>query len=355
MNLFDGMLKDGESLFKNDVALSFDYQPKLLQYREKEQFQIASIIKPLFQKRSGKNMLVYGSPGIGKTVAIKHILNELEEQTDEIIPLYINCWQKNTTYKIVTEMCDLIGYKFTQNKKTEELFKIVIDKLNSYGVVFVFDEFDKAEEINFLYSILEEVYRKSIILISNYKDDVLQLDERIYSRLMPMMLEFMSYNKQEIRGILDKRKEWAFIPDCWNDDAFDMIVEKTYEGNDIRVGLHLLKQSGEIAEEKSSRKITAEIVFTLVEIIKLKVNKDSSVLQEDEQKILFIIKKNTGQKIGDIFEEYKKDGGSSAYRTFQRRIDKLAQGGFISIEKVSGGKEGKTTLIQFQKTLDEFQ
>ena len=78
-------------------------------------------------------------------------------------------------------------------------------------------------------------------------------------------------------------------------------------------------------------------------------------MQEDEQKILFIIKKNTGQKIGDIFEEYKKDGGSSAYRTFQRRIDKLAQGGFISIEKVSGGKEGKTTLIQFQKTLDEFQ
>lgn len=353
MSLFDDMLKDNETLFKNDVALSFEYQPKLLKYREKEQFAIASTIKPLFMKRDGKHTLVHGPPGVGKTVAIKHVLIDLEEQTDDIVPIYINCWQKNTSYKIITEICDLIGYKFTQNKKTEELFKIVIDKLNNFGVVFVFDEFDKVEETNFLYTLLEKIYRKSIILISNYKDDVMQLDERIASRMIPTMLEFKPYNKEEIKGILLQRREWGFVPGCWEEEAFNLIVEKTNEVGDIRVGLHLLRQSGEVAEEKSSRKIKSEMVKPLVENVGVKASKEAEDLHDDEQKVLQIIKENSGNKIGDLFEVYKESGGESAYRTFQRRIEKLSQGGFITTKKITN-KNGNTTVIDFQKTLSDY-
>ena len=120
MGLFDNMLKDNETLFKNPIALDYDFVPKLIPYREKEQFHMASCVKPLFQERNGKNLIISGTPGIGKTVACKHVLKELEEETEEVIPVYINCWQRNTTFKIILEMCDLIGYKFTQNKKTNE-------------------------------------------------------------------------------------------------------------------------------------------------------------------------------------------------------------------------------------------
>ncbi len=90
MPLFDDMLKQGESLFLNPEVLDFDYQPKLVPFRENHQNFIASCIKPLFQKRNGKNIFISGSPGIGKTVSCKHVLKELEEQTNEIIPIYIN-------------------------------------------------------------------------------------------------------------------------------------------------------------------------------------------------------------------------------------------------------------------------
>ncbi len=48
MALFDDILKDSESLFMDTVVLDYDYLPKLLPFREKEQHHVASCIKPLF-------------------------------------------------------------------------------------------------------------------------------------------------------------------------------------------------------------------------------------------------------------------------------------------------------------------
>ena len=99
MGVFDQMLSGDESLFKNPVALDFDFMPKLVPYREGEQEHMASCIKPLFSERSGRNLLIHGPPGVGKTVACRHVLRELEERDEDIYPLYINCWQKNTSFK----------------------------------------------------------------------------------------------------------------------------------------------------------------------------------------------------------------------------------------------------------------
>ena len=117
------MLASEESLFINHVALDYDYQPKLVPYREFHQRKMAACIKPLFDKANARNLFMYGKPGVGKTVACKHVLKELEDETDEILPFYINCWQTNSTYKICVRLCELLGYKFVQNKKTDELLR----------------------------------------------------------------------------------------------------------------------------------------------------------------------------------------------------------------------------------------
>ena len=77
MSLFKDMLKDSETLFKNSIALDYDYIPKLIPYRENQQHFIANCIKPLFQNRNGRNCIVFGPPGIGKTVALRHVLQDL--------------------------------------------------------------------------------------------------------------------------------------------------------------------------------------------------------------------------------------------------------------------------------------
>ncbi len=356
MSLFKNMLGSEESLFMNAIALDYDFMPKLIPYRETEQKHIATCVRPLFQQRNGRNLIITGTPGVGKTVATRNVLQELEEETDEVTPIYINCWQKNTSYKIVLHLCEELGYKFTQNKKTTELFDEIKRMLNKTSAVIVFDEIDKAEEYDFLYMLLEEIYRKTIVLITNYKDWINGLDERIKSRLMAEMMEFRSYNKQETEGILRERMEYAFVKGVMKDDAFNQIVDKTYELKDIRTGLYLMRESGNSAEDRSSKEITLEDAQTALEKLKEFSEKDKSTLEEDEKLILDIIKETPGIKIGDLYKKYESLGGKGVYKTLQRRIAKLDKDRFIKTKQVQS-KDGNTTLIsmnEVEKKLDEF-
>ncbi len=358
MGVFDDVLKGGESLIKNEVALDYSYIPKLIPYRESQMRAIAAAIKPLFQKRNGRNVFIHGLPGVGKTVAVKHILQELEEQSEEITPFYINCWQKNTSFKILMEMCDIIGYKFVQNKRTEELFAVVKQYVNTSerAAVFVFDEADKIEDTDFIYNILEEIFRKSVMLITNYKEHVAELDERIRSRLNAEMLEFKEYNLTETRGILKQRMEYAFVPGVWEGDAFEAVVQKTAAILDIRTGLYIMKESALIAESRGSRKIAAEDVASAIKKLDEFSVRKKDELDEDSKQVLDIIKENSGKKIGDIYGVYQNEGGKLVYKTFQRKIAKLAEDKFITAKKIDGGREGKTTILGYgkEKKLTEF-
>lgn len=356
MAIFDDMLKSDESLFMDPIVLDYDYLPKLIPYREKEQKHIAFCIKPLFSGRTGKNIIVHGPPGIGKTAAVRHLFKELEESTDEIFPIYINTWQKNTTYKIIVEICEQLDYKFTQNKKTEELFKIIESQLNKKSVVFCFDEIDKVEDIDFLYMILEQIFRKTIILITNYKEWVADLDERVKSRLNIEMLEFRRYNAFETRGILLERRKYAFVDGVWDEAAFRLCIEKTTELGDVRTGLYLMREAGNVAEDRASKKIEEKDVIEAIDkVVNIKVKKTAD-LKDEEQMILGLIKENSGKKIGDLFSLYKEKGGSGVYKTFQRKIDFLNRNKFISTSKQTGGSEGSTTIVRYEREtkLDEY-
>ncbi|MBL7055773.1 AAA family ATPase [Candidatus Woesearchaeota archaeon] len=357
MSLFKDMLGADESLFKNDVALDYSFLPKILPHREQQQRHAATCIKPLLVGKNGRNLFIYGAPGIGKTAAIRHVLNELEEETDEIFPIYINCWQKNTSFKIITEICEQLGYKLTHNKRTEELFEIAKGILNKKAAVFAFDEVDKLEDFDFLYTILEEIYRKTIFLITNYPDWFSDLDERVKSRLMSEALEFKPYTAAETKNILKQREEYAFYPGVWGSDAFELIAQKTASVQDIRTGLHLMREAGNLAEEKASRKITLEHAKSALEKADSFTIKESSELAEDEQAILDIVKNNSDSKIGDLYSIYQKNGGKLVYKSFQRKIDKLEKNKFVNVKKTQGGKEGNTTIVKYAtktKKLTEF-
>jgi cell division control protein 6 len=229
--------------------------------------------------------------------------------------------------------------------------------LNKKAAVFAFDEVDKLEEIDFLYDILEEIYKKSILLVTNNKEWLDDLDERVKSRLLPETLEFKPYNLAETKDVLKQRLGYAFVHGVWNDDAFELIVNKTASAQDIRLGLHLMRESGNIAEDKSLRKITLEHAQNAITKIDQFTIKRSSDLTEDEHDILNMIKKNSEKKIGDLYLTYKDQGGSLVYKSFQRKIEKLEKNKFISVKKISGGADGNTSIVKYAtetKKLTEF-
>ena len=355
MNLFRN-LPSNASLIKNEDALDFEFIPKLLKYREKQQHYVAGCIKPLLDDRNGRNVFISGAPGIGKTAALKWVLRDLEETTDDVTPLYLNCWQKNTTFKIFVELCHELGYRFTHNKKTDELLKVLEGILNKKPVVFVFDEVDKVEDFDFLYNLLEAIHKKTILLITNHKVWLEQLDERIRSRLLPDQLEFKSYSKEETHNILKQRIDFAFHTNTWDQIAIKKITEKSFEVGDMRVGIKLLREAALIAEAASSQKVLPEHAEQAVSKLTNLATKKTDDLEDDLQTILKLIQDNSGNKIGDLFGLYQEQGADCTYKTFQRRIDKLAKNKFIATEKITGGAEGTTTIIKFEniKKLTDF-
>jgi len=351
MGTFDKILSHDESLIKNEHALDYDFIPKIIPHREKEQEAIALVIKPLFSNRNGRNMFMHGKPGVGKTLAAKHVIRELEDKTDEIKVVYINCWQQNTSYKIAVSICEQIGFRFVQNKNTTELFGVIARILNdtNYSAVFVFDEVDKVEDTDFLYNLLEQIYRKSIILITNYKKWLSDLDERVRSRLTPEQIEFKQYSPEETVSILKTRLGYAFPDGVWADDAFELVAKKVGELRDIRTGLFLLKEAAYTAEDKAKRKIELEDVKIALEKIDAFTIKDSKDLEEETRTIFELVKEHSGKKIGELYELYQKNGGTSSYKTFQRKIDKLSENKFIKTTK-STGAGGNTTIVEKKLT-----
>ena len=163
--------------------------------------------------------------------------------------------------------------------------------MNKKSVVFVFDEIDKAEDFNFLYTILEEIYRKTIICITNYKSWISSLDERIMSRLVPEHMDFEPYNKAETKGIVESRNTQAFHPDVWKEDSSTKVVDKTYELKDIRSGLYLLKEAGLAAEDAARKEVLVKDVEKAIGKLQDFKIKKIDALDEDVQGILELIKK----------------------------------------------------------------
>ena len=354
MGLFDNVLKSTESLFLDTLPLDIDFIPPILEGREQEQQYIATCIQPLFHQRNGKNLLITGAPGIGKTVATKYVLQELNQKTDDISTIYINCWKKDSPHKIALEICDQIGFKFIQNRDTNDLFKEIARILNKKSAVIVLDEADKITDEQVFYHLLEEINRRTLILITNNEAWLPSLDSRVRSRLLVEALVFKPYTLAETRQILQKRIEFAFAPGVVEAAAFTTLVEKTFTAKDLRVGLYLLKEAGELAEQQAQKKITLAHANKAIAQLKDFTLKSATTLDDHEQTILELVKSHSGVTTKDLYTIYQKKGGEQSYSNFHKKIKSLELGKFITLDEKNEGANKSTTVKYGMKTLQDF-
>lgn len=263
MSMFDQPLGHDESLFEKPGVLDITYLPRLLPYRGDKQTYLAECIKRI--KTGGANVLVHGKSGVGKTASVRYVLRQLKKDRQDVFSFYINCWKHDTFYKIIKKMARELNLPI-DDRSTETLFEMVVSEVGNYdGVVLAFDEIDQAQDKSFLYQFEEELKYKTIFLISTGKEWYSQEDNRVRSRLSPELVEFEPYNRDETEGILRERMKNAFVSDVWEEKAFQKVVGKTYQKQDIRVGLSLLKKSGQFAENDASRKIIEDYVEQAIE------------------------------------------------------------------------------------------
>ncbi len=255
-------MRIGEKIIHDESKLSPKHVPSELKNREKEMKKIKEEVVPV-SKRS-RPVMVYGETGTGKTVAVKKLLNELEDETTAHT-VYIDCWEYRTKTAILnTTLIDLGIPVPRKGKPVDVLYEKLENQVERKNLVLVLDEFDLQEvkRSDILYTLGELVGKGlNLILITCEKDFLKELDMKVRTRLAPLEVEFTNYNKEELTEILENRTKEALKPNTFPKESILEVSEiaSKFRGN-CKLALALLEVAARLAERKNKNTVTPKLV-----------------------------------------------------------------------------------------------
>jgi len=127
---------------------------------------------------------------------------------------------------------------------------------------------------------------------------------------------------------------------------------------DIRVGITLLKISGELTEQESSKKITLKHVEKAIKRIgNLKPSAANKTFKNEEKLVLEICEEYSGKTTGELYKQYSISGGEKSEKTFKRTLDSLERKRLIKLKPTGEGFQGRSSIIEYlgpERKLTEF-
>lgn len=238
--------------------------------------QYVSALQDVVRGFGPSNIFVYGGSGLGKTALTEKMMEHLRtEAAQNDIPLTIisvNCNKHNSTYEVIRQLANgLTDDTYVQGHDYETLWNAIYTAMDDRGgdFIVILDEIDHlGTDDTLLYEFPRaramgelENARVGIIGISNdhlYRDN---LRDRVKSTLCETEIHFNPYKAGELATILDYYADIAFEPGVLTDEVVPLIAAITAkETGDVRTGLDLLEQAGNIARDAGTGTVTADHV-----------------------------------------------------------------------------------------------
>lgn len=370
-NFFEKFLKK-ESLFINKKALQSSFFPEEVNHRDKQISKIAEIMAPSLRMERPSNLFIYGKTGTGKTLSVKHTINQLVDMAKKkeinLKAIYINCKLKkiaDTEYRLIAELARFFGKAIpSTGLPTDEVYNIFYKELDSkkQSIILVLDEIDQlvkkaGDQIIYNLTRINQDLEKAslaIVGISNELTFTDNLDPRVKSSLSEEELVFPPYNAIQIQDILLKRSILAFKEKTLQDGVIQKCAAyAAREHGDARRALDLLRVAGEVAERRDSS--TIEIIDLdeaeekierdrFVEVVESQPKQFQAVLHSI---LLLSENRNNGLYTGEVYDLYKKMCNHSGLRPLtQRRVSdviaELDMLGIINARVISKGRYGRT-------------
>ena len=287
------------SIITNPEILSKNYLPEKLLYREKEKNELLSNL------RNFMSVIVYGTPGTGKTSLVKHVFKSLDSK---VLRSYINCALYQTTYSILKEITPRAKFIFCRSNY--ELLKELMREIKQRRLVVCFDNFEKLKEKDLIKKFL--LLGITLVLITDEEENLLLLPEDV--RTNSARIKFEPYSLEQTFDILKNRAEKALARWSYSDSLLKKIAEKC-KGN-VALGINLLKLAAINAESKNKKTID-ESDIPQIEDCPLK-------LSYDEKTLLKILKEHKSLPASKLFELYvqnsKHPKGERSFRNYMRNL-----------------------------------
>lgn len=356
-NIFSDIKNIDASIFKDEQIFYPDFSPENIFSRDAEIKELSFSLKQLTINKKANNFLIHGLPGTGKTLISKYVLNELTNYSLKVKSLYINCIQDNTRFSLLSKVVAFYGGIMPRRGlAVDELWQRITELFTkaSFSPVIILDEIDKLRKED-LSVLLYDLSRFSsnnkyftLLLITNNKSFVLDLDTRTQSSLFLKDLEFKKYTSQDLKLILRERAKYGLIDNAITEDLIGYIAGyAAVRGGDARIAIDLLYKAARESERKGNLWISKEVLLSSSNLIdSVKINEKISSLSKEEFKFLSSLKDNQTTK--DAYSSLKE----VAERTKSRYLLKFEKLGFISLSPSNEGKgNNRKITLKFNKDL----
>ena len=274
MSIFEEIMGNGNSIFKNQEIFNTTYFPEMIQCRDKELRSILINIKPLLNNNKVLNTIIMGKSGTGKTTVIKYAMMEITQYTD-LKTCYLNCNIQDTARKCYIQIFKvLFGVAPRNNISTEVIQVDIMEKLEKESFILVIDDMNRLSKkdsnklINELFRANEFYHlNMAIIIIVNNISFKYSLEMNSQSVLHSNEIEFKNYSVDEVYSILKYRCDIGFKEGVISDEQIMKISETVVNYTNIRWALTTLNLLGQKIESENRDKIEDEDLMERMPII----------------------------------------------------------------------------------------
>ena len=347
-------------IFKNEKVLYPEFIPERLPHRDREIDSLVYSFNPVIKGGKPINVSVFGPVGVGKTVTVKYVLNQLEEFTDRAKHLYVNCFEFNTRHSVLSKITAFLGRAIPRRgMATDETYSMFLEALekSDFTPIIILDEvdqlFEKGEGSKLLYDLLRVFeYQKArigIVMLSNNMTMNFNLDERVRSSFTEEKIVFNPYTPQQLKDILIDRAEQAFQKNVLHKDVIPLLAAKAAKsGGDCRTAIEALLKAGRLEEKENSKTVSVDHLRESFDSIESSpAKKVLKHLSEPEKNLLKILAQSSKElSSGELYEKYNESNDPLTIRRLREFVTKLSTLNIINAELNEG--RGKTRLISLK-------
>jgi archaeal cell division control protein 6 len=362
--------KRGKILFQNRNALSTEFVPDDLPFRDDQIANVAQVLAPALLGSKPSNLLLYGKTGTGKTAVAALVLRKLLKQDDtkQILTCYVNCRLAGTEYLTLKKVADSLRTdKEEEIPKTGLSISEVINRIfkaisrNKTHLVLVLDEIDylvnAGDDTLYKFTRSGEDTAPGFLTIIGISNDLRfkeGLDARVLSSLGEEELVFPPYTTEELRSILTERTKIAFKPGAVPATTINLCAAlAASEHGDARRAIDLLRVAGEVAEREGRQQVDEESIRSASD----KIERDTvevalhSLPLQTKVIIIAASKFPGGTSTGEVYLTYTNLAKKSNVEVLtQRRVSgilaELDVLGLVDAAVVSKGRRGRTKRIK---------